>query len=163
MVTAAQGRGSESYTILNILHLLSGSQPPAAIAFPPLASRATTLDRGQGAAIARAPLAHAARAVHLTNGASICYVNAATGLGYVAHSDIGTLPVDRFLAAMQIIGAPPHADVYIALAHCGATAPGYQQTIADFAKWGIPAAHILEITGLYGSTFGLNNRFQIGY
>jgi len=162
-VAAAQRRGSVGYTILNVLQVLSGSNPPAEIAFSFLEDRATTLARGQAAPIVRAPGAHTVRAVHLSRGAAICYVNSTSGLGYVSHANIGSLPIEEFTEAMETIGAPPYEDVYVALAHCGESPLGCEQTIANLSHWGVPEKHVVRITNLFGSTFGLNNRFQIGY
>jgi hypothetical protein len=162
-VAAAQRRGSVGYTILNVLQLLGGSNPPAEIAFSFLEDRASTLGRGEAAPIVRAPSAHTVRAVHLARGTSICYVNRTSGLGFVAHANMGALPMEDFVEAMETIGAPPYEDVYVALAHCGESALGCEQTIANLSHWGVPENHVLRITHLFGSTFGLNNRFQIGY
>ena len=162
-VPAAQSIGTNTYTITSVLQLMSGHNPPANIAFPSLGGGGTSLSTGQAAAIAWSPAPNIVRAVGLITCASICFVNSTNGNGYVLHANVGAITNADFTNAMNAIGAPPYANVYIALAHPNATDPGYQKSVADMVTWGIPTNNIVEITNLYLNMFGLNNAFQIGY
>ena len=163
-VNAAQNYGEDAFTITGLIQLLSSPNPPATVAFRTLGPGGQILGSpGQGAAIALNPVPAIVRSTGLISCASVCYINGANGQGYVYHANVGVVAQDAFELAMHSIGAPPMGQVYIALAHPGASDAGYQQTVADFVKWGVPANNIVEIAQLLLNMFGLNTSFQIGY
>jgi len=166
-VPATQNLGDQTYTITNVIQLMSGANPPANIAFPMLGNpvgATTNLGVNQGAAIQWAPADAVTRAIGLITCASVCYVNADNGEAYVYHANTGHVTNPNFLTAMGAIhAAAPYDSVYIAYAHLGNTDQGYQDTLTDFVTWGIPTNNIVEITNLFIGQFGLNNNLQLGY
>ena len=163
-VAAAQDFGNNALTITGLIQRLSAPNPPATIAFRMLAPEGLNLDSpGEGAPIALNPVPAVVRSIALISCASVCYINGATGQGFVYHANVGVVHQDAFEFALNAIGAPPYGQVYIALAHPGPTDAGYQQTVANFVAWGIPPNNIVEISQLYLNMFGLNTSFQIGY
>ena len=162
VIAAAPDTGDTAYTIPEILQWLGGPTPPPNIAFPMLVGTATNLDTGEGESIdAEGP--PVLRAIGLITCASVCYVNAANQQGYVYHANSGSVSQTAFEEAMTAIGAPPYANVVIAVAHEKASDSGYQKTVSNFISWGIPTANIVEITNLDMPMFGLNVKFQVGY
>lgn len=79
------------------------------------------------------------------------------------HANIGSVSHTEFGNAMYSMGSPNPGNVYIAYAHLGKTDQGYQGNIASIANYGIPTNNIVEITDLYLSGMGMNNKLQLGY
>lgn len=158
--------GQNFYTVTGLVQLMSGQQPPAAIAFPRLGTPANThnLGEGQGMAVQMSPMDEVTRATGLHSCASVCYLNAANGLAYVYHANAGSVSFAEFRAAMvAIVAGVNYGTVYIAYAHRQGTDHSYQQNINNLIAWGVPAANIVEITDLFLNEFGMNNHLQIGY
>jgi hypothetical protein len=163
VVAAAQNTGSNSYTITSVIQLMGSTHPPANIAFPNLGPGGTNLITGQSAPITLGGAPPIVRSIGLVSCASACFVNGANGHGYVYHANVGAISNAAFNNAMHAIGAPPYANVYVALAHPNASDAGYQQSVTDMIAWGIPTNNIVEITNLSLNMFGLNDSLQIGY
>jgi hypothetical protein len=169
VASAALGGG---YTVVGLVQTLGSQNPPAVAAFQMLPSpvgHTTSLAINDGASIQFADPDQVVRAFSLITCASVCYTNSATGTSYVYHANAGVIGQASFNTAIGAIGAiaaagpPLYPSVFVAVAHPGASDPGYQASVQALVGWGVPTNQVVEISNLFLPQFGLNNLLQLGY